>query len=1052
MPRRASIADLLLLTVILIVAAWLRFSALSNGLPSSPQVDEPEIVDRALHMMRTGTYNPAPFFDYPTLYIYVQTVTAIAFFIAGAFGGAWSSLAQASSSDFYWGFYAWGRGVTAALGTATVLVTYAIARRIGRVAALTAAALLATQPMHVRESHYVLTDVPMTFFVTLTIWLSVRASERGNTRAFLAAGLAAGLAAATKYNGGVVILAPLLAAVLTERSTRTGKWLVAVVGGAAVAFIAGAPFTVLDLPAFLDSFARLINQYARPAAPAHVLYLKHLRINLRTPALILIAAGAALAVYRLRAGRTPERVAWAATSLFAVAWFMMIAGQAIVFGRYLLPLLPAVLVILGGAIGGIEAVPQTLRTAARVERGDHGRPRGSGPDRSNTGVSQLRRQHLEDVDDGAGSGLDRRARAGRRARRRRNQSPAASCRPLRVEQRASPDRSGIRRLSEGGGAVPGRLVRCVRALHVGTGCCDQLRGGLPSVVPPVRAGLHGRPVDRAPGSGDSHLPSPSVITDTIAAVESFRIEAVRHPWLLALAALGAIALISSVFRRHITTALLSSLVAALIMATTAALPIHALLALGYAVDAHYVDVAEPTMTAVGWLFHVGQPIYHSVDSAERYAHIYGPLAFIIHGVALGLFGPSIAVSKAVGVAASLASLALLAVAIRTGASRRATVHGVAFCALGYLLFRHYSFWTRAEPLQLACVTASLVAATRLRGISAALVAGLSAGVLLNLKLTGPFYLLPVLMHLWWRQGRRVTGVAASIAIVTAVLPFVVFPNVSWSAYVGWFRLSAGSGLQIDTLVGNAEWALFLLVPLALARARPGADRANRPEAGDSWLVFALLGGMSAVVVAASKPGAGAYHLLPFIPTIAWMATTAQVRAARPGGPTRLTALVAIAWMSVTIAVAGAQQLQWLRTMIGRSGVMDHDDVARFAASHEGVIEMGYGSDEPLTMARPLLVFRSHRYLLDQPALREHQLAGIEIPAATIAAIQTCRAAYWLVPRGEEPFAARNIYPQTGFAPLYSDTFRRAFHDAYVKVSSTAYFDVWRCRRSAAEGS
>ena len=68
----------------------------------------------------------------------------------------------------------------------------------------------------------------------------------------------------------------------------------------------------------------------------------------------------------------------------------------------------------------------------------------------------------------------------------------------------------------------------------------------------------------------------------------------------------------------------------------------------YARDPHYYDSAEPTMTAVGWLFEIGRPIHHRIDSAERYAHIYGPMAFISHGLAMGLFGPSVAVSKWLG--------------------------------------------------------------------------------------------------------------------------------------------------------------------------------------------------------------------------------------------------------------------------------------------------------------------------------------------------------------------------------------------------------------------
>ena len=39
---------------------------------------------------------------------------------------------------------------------------------------------MAVMPLHVRESHYVLTDVPVTFFVTLTFLLSLRAHERQN--------------------------------------------------------------------------------------------------------------------------------------------------------------------------------------------------------------------------------------------------------------------------------------------------------------------------------------------------------------------------------------------------------------------------------------------------------------------------------------------------------------------------------------------------------------------------------------------------------------------------------------------------------------------------------------------------------------------------------------------------------------------------------------------------------------------------------------------------------------------------------------------------------
>ena len=57
--------------------------------------------------------------------------------------------------------------------------------------------------MHVRESHFILTDIPVTALTTLTVWLAVRAGRRRQPGTYMWAGVAAGLAAAAKYNGGI---------------------------------------------------------------------------------------------------------------------------------------------------------------------------------------------------------------------------------------------------------------------------------------------------------------------------------------------------------------------------------------------------------------------------------------------------------------------------------------------------------------------------------------------------------------------------------------------------------------------------------------------------------------------------------------------------------------------------------------------------------------------------------------------------------------------------------------------------------------------------------
>lgn len=354
------------LALVLATAAVLRYWGLGHGIPHAVSVDEPEIVERALHMMKTGTLNPN-FFDYGQLHIYIQLVVSIARFLVGAVTGAWSSLAEASSASFY----LWGRAVTATFGVATVLLVFRIGMRWGARHALLAAALMAVMPLHVRYSHYVLTDTPLTFFVALTMLLALGAHERPALRAFAFAGAAAGLAAAVKYNGGLALVMPLVACWMTP-AARPSRFActVAAIGAAAAAFLLAAPYTLLDLPGFLDRFASLTAEYRSGATlpeRGDILYLKHLRLQFAWPGMLLIAGGLAMGL--IRAIRGPGRVPWAVALSFTLPFFFIIAQQQILYARYVLPLTPMLCIFASAAvISGVSLLrryrfPRGVRTA-----------------------------------------------------------------------------------------------------------------------------------------------------------------------------------------------------------------------------------------------------------------------------------------------------------------------------------------------------------------------------------------------------------------------------------------------------------------------------------------------------------------------------------------------------------------------------------------------------------------------------------------------------------------------------------------------------------------
>jgi 4-amino-4-deoxy-L-arabinose transferase-like glycosyltransferase len=238
-----------------------------------------------------------------------------------------------------------------------------------RYAAL-AAGLLAVMPMHVRESHFVLTDVPATFFVTLRLLLSLRAHEHPRVRAFAWAGAAAGLAGATKYPGALSIVLPPVAPWMTPgaRPSRLAAVL-AIAGAAGCAFLLAAPYTVLDLPAFLNGYAHLASYYsaAPPADPIWSVYLKHLRNGLGLPAYVLLVAGVVLAA--VRSVRGPGRVRWTLALLFPVLYFGFLSRETLVFGRDLMPMIPfACLLVSAAVVSGVSLlrrfdIPRTVRTA-----------------------------------------------------------------------------------------------------------------------------------------------------------------------------------------------------------------------------------------------------------------------------------------------------------------------------------------------------------------------------------------------------------------------------------------------------------------------------------------------------------------------------------------------------------------------------------------------------------------------------------------------------------------------------------------------------------------
>lgn len=144
-----------------------------------------------------------------------------------------------------------GRGISAALGTATIPMVYLVAERVGgRLAGVLSAVLLACCVIHLRDSHFFALDVSVAFFVVVAWYYLNRIVERGNTAADVCAGVAFGLGLLCKYSAAFVAALIGLAQLLSPSGPRGirpfSAWLRLGVRTVATVALGIAVFLLLD--------------------------------------------------------------------------------------------------------------------------------------------------------------------------------------------------------------------------------------------------------------------------------------------------------------------------------------------------------------------------------------------------------------------------------------------------------------------------------------------------------------------------------------------------------------------------------------------------------------------------------------------------------------------------------------------------------------------------------------------------------------------------------------------------------------------------------------
>ena len=352
--------------IVVLAAAALRLVPIWFGLPyPHARPDEAVAIGHAVAALE-GDLNPR-FFHWPSLTFYA---------FAAVFG-------LASSVRTLLGFDAvlsdidrtlLARGTIAIAGALTTLVLFRIGRRAGdAITGLLAAALLAVAMLHVRESHFAMTDALMVLLLTGSLALLLRAMDDGHAppraAGFGWAGFVGGLAASTKYSAAAVVVA-MGAAQLVILARSAGQrlalrsWLPSAAFGAAfaVGFLIATPYAVLDYSRFsadlLYDFTHLSTGHGINLGRGWLYHAtRSLPYGLGLVTFLLAIPGVAV-----MARRAPAQTFVLAS--FAAAFYASIGSGYTVFFRYVLPLVPLGCLAAAFAVRGIADLV-SARTSLR---------------------------------------------------------------------------------------------------------------------------------------------------------------------------------------------------------------------------------------------------------------------------------------------------------------------------------------------------------------------------------------------------------------------------------------------------------------------------------------------------------------------------------------------------------------------------------------------------------------------------------------------------------------------------------------------------------------
>ena len=216
-------------------------------------------------------------------------------------------------------------------------------------------AVFCLNPLLLRHSTYIGPDILAAFFTTSTLFASSLIVLRGDRSTYILAGVLAGLAASSKYNAGLVAVA-IPAAHVTREGLTAAKLPLLVIAAAitGLVFLLSSPFVIVHPRLAAHDFLFQILHYSKVG---HAGDEGH---SFATNSVWMFDNFGWAGLLAIAVCFSPRVRALLPTILFVIAYFLLLVTQYVRFDRNLLPLIPAMVLLVAA---GVDSIYQILARA-----------------------------------------------------------------------------------------------------------------------------------------------------------------------------------------------------------------------------------------------------------------------------------------------------------------------------------------------------------------------------------------------------------------------------------------------------------------------------------------------------------------------------------------------------------------------------------------------------------------------------------------------------------------------------------------------------------------